>query len=268
MAYTETKRSSEQSNINETKKFFRNTTPVKIRSIALSRNDRIEALLGLGLSKEALSELIYVSKSLSSIEDLLYICSKFQELGEYKYSVRLALKAPYMEELHRYRYPLAYRDIVGGLSGKYNLDPLLILSVVREESRFDPEARSAAGALGLMQVMPQTAYRLDNNLNLGIDNSHEMFNVKNNLHFGIYLLSNLINEFGSYSYALAAYNAGEETVRKWLQKGNYKSADEFIEDIPYSETRDYVKRVITTFFEYKRISSPEDGLIEIPLEKL
>ncbi len=268
MAYTETKRSFEQSNINETKKFFRNTTPAKIRSIALSRDDRIEALLGLGLSKEALSELIYVSKSLSSMEDLLYICSKFQELGEYKYSVRLAVKAPYMEELHRYRYPLAYRDIVGGLSGKYNLDPLLILSVVREESRFDPEARSAAGALGLMQVMPQTAYRLDNNLKLGIDNSHEMFDVKNNLHFGIYLLSNLINEFGSYSYALAAYNAGEETVRKWLQKGNYKSADEFIEDIPYSETRDYVKRVITTFFEYKRISSPEDGLIEIPLEKL
>jgi soluble lytic murein transglycosylase len=268
MAYTKTKRSSEQSNINETRKFFRITTPVKMGSIALSRNDRIEALLDLGLSKEALSELIYISKSLSSMEDLLYVCSKFQELGEYKYSVRLAVKAPYVEELHRFRYPLAYRDIVGGLSGKYNLDPLLVLSVAREESRFDPEARSAAGALGLMQVMPRTAYRLDNNLKLGIDSSHEMFNVKNNFYFGIYLLSNLINEFGSYSYALAAYNAGEETVRKWLQKGNYKSIDEFIEDIPYSETRDYVKRVITTFFEYKRISSPEDGLIEIPIEKL
>jgi soluble lytic murein transglycosylase len=98
--------------------------------------------------------------------------------------------------------------------------------------------------------------------------SQGIVNVKNNLHFGIYLLSNLIKEFGSYSYALAAYNAGKESVRMWLQKGNHKSADEFIEDIPYQETRNYVKRVITTFFEYKRVSSTEDGVIKISLEKL
>ncbi len=259
------KRGAEGGFSGETKKFF--TTPV--RGIPITpRNDRIEALFALGLSKEALLELTYISKSLISKEDILYICSKFQELGEYKYSVRLAVKVPYMEELHQFRYPLAYRDIIGDLSGKYNLDPLLVLSVAREESRFDPEARSAAGALGLMQVMPQTAYRLDNNLKLGINGSGEMLDVKNNLHFGIYLLSNLINEFGSYSYALAAYNAGDEMVRRWLQKGNYKSADEFIEDIPYSETRNYVKKVIATFFEYKRASSTENGVIEISLEKL
>lgn len=228
----------------------------------------MEALLALGLTKEALLELVHVSKGTRSIGDVLYVCSKFQELGEYKYSVRLAVKMPYVEELTPFRYPLAYQDIIGRFAGKYDVDPLLVLSVAREESRFDPEARSAAGALGLMQIMPQTAYRLGSNLKLDIHGSREMLDVKNNLHFGICLLSGLINEFSSYSHALAAYNAGAETVRRWLRNGNYRSSDEFIEDIPYGETRDYVKRVITTLFEYKRVSSAEKGVLEISREKI
>ncbi len=268
MSYTKYKRSYEQSNIDKTPKFFGTVTPTIEKPVIPQKNDRVEALFDLGLSKEALLELIYISENTSSMEDLLYICSKFQELEEYKYLVKLAVKVPHVEELRRFRYPLAYWAIVEGLSGRYSIDPLLVLSVVREESRFDPEARSIAGALGLMQIIPRTAYRLDNNLKLGINDSHEMLDVKNNLHLGIFYLRNLINEFGSYSHALAAYNAGEETVRKWLRKGNYKSADEFIEDIPYSETRNYVKRVITTFFEYKRISSIENGMVKFSLEKL
>lgn len=268
MAFARTKGSLEQSTTSEPQKFFRITDTVKGNPIAPLKNDRIEALFDLGLLKEALSELIYISKNTNSMEELLYICTKFQELGEYKHLVRLAGKVPYTEELYPFWYPLAYWDIVKGLSGKYSIDPLLVLSVVREESRFDSEARSTAGALGLMQVMPQTVYRLDSGLKLGINGTHEIADIKNNLNIGICHLSYLIKEFGSYTYALAAYNAGEETVRKWLQKGNYKSVDEFIEDIPYSETRNYVKRVITTFFEYKRVYFAKNGMIEISLEKL
>ncbi len=230
--------------------------------------DRIEALCDLGLSQEALLELIHISKEIGSIEELLYICSKLQELGEYKHLVRLVEKVPYMEELHQFRYPLAYKEIIEDLSVKYNIDPFLVLSVVREESRFDPEIKSIAGAIGLMQLMPKTAFRLDSKLKLGIKGTHELVDIKKNLHIGIFYLSNLIKEFGSYTYAIAAYNAGEEIVKKWLQNRNYKSVDEFIEDIPYSETRNYAKRVISTFFEYKRFSSMKDGVIEISLEKL
>lgn len=268
MSYRKSKRSPEQFNIYKSQKFFGTAAPVRENPIKPQKNDRVEALFDLGLSKEALLELIYISRNTSSMEDILYICSKLQELGEYKYLVRTAMKVPHMEELLRFRYPLAYWDVVDGLSGKYSIDPLLVLSVVREESRFDSEARSPAGALGLMQIIPGTAYRLDNNLKLGINGSYEILDVKNNLHLGIFYLKNLIDEFGSYSHALAAYNAGEKTVRKWLRRGNYKSSDEFIEDIPYSETRNYVKRVITNFFEYKRISSIEDGMIKFSLEKL
>ena len=262
MSYIRMKKSPEQS---KTKKHIKpiTGTPVISRKI-----NRIEALSDLDFSKEALSELIHISKNTESMEDILYICSKMQELGEYRHLVRLALKVPYREEIHRFLYPYAYRETIEDLSKKYSLDPLLALSIIREESRFDPDARSVAGALGLMQLMPQTAYRLDNRLRLGIDDSQDILKVKNNLHVGIYYLSHLIKEFGSYTHAIAAYNAGEEVVRKWLQKGNYKSPDEFIEDIPYSETRNYVKRVLSTFVAYKRISATGEGLVEIPVEKL
>jgi len=72
---------------------------------------------------------------------------------------------------------------------------------------------------------------------------------------GSYYLRSLFNEFHSLPHSLAAYNAGELAVRKWQERGNYKSVDEFIEDIPYAETRNYVKKVLTSYFQYKKLSS-------------
>ena len=190
-----------------------------------------------------------------------YICAKLQELGQYKHSVRLAVKVQGARELNQFLYPLAYWDIVEGLSEKFGIDPFLVLAVVREESRFDEEARSTAGAMGLMQLMPGTAYRFDKKLRLGIKSSHDILDVKNNLSVGALYLGSLVKEFGSYAPAIASYNAGEEVVRKWLKTGRYKSADEFIEDIPYLETRNYVKRVLTTFIEYKRLFSSGDVIM-------
>ncbi len=260
--------SPEPSGGTEVRKLTRPISPVRGTPLVYRKIDRVEALLALGLKKEAVSEMVSIAKKTSSIEDILYICSKSQELGEYKLSVRSAAKVPYTDELHDFLYPLAYRDIVESVSAKYAIDPLLVLSIAREESRFDSEARSPAGAIGLMQLMPQTASRLDGKLRLGINGPRDLVDANNNLHVGAYYLSHLVKEFGSYPYAIAAYNAGEEIVRKWIQKGGYRSADEFIEDIPYNETRDYVKRVLTSFFEYKRVSSTGGNILEIPFEKL
>ena len=231
-----------------------------------SKNDRVEALLALGLRKEALSEMGFISKQTSSIEDILYICAKSQQLGEYRFSVRSAARVPYTEALHDFLYPLAYWDIVKSAAEKYEVDPHFVLSIAREESRFDSEARSPAGAIGLMQLMPHTASRLDSKLKLGIKGSHDLVNAEKNLHVGTYYLSRLLKEFGSYPYAIAAYNAGEEIVRKWIRRGGYKSVDEFIEDIPYDETRNYVKRVLTTFFEYKRVSPAAEKIVDLQVE--
>jgi len=243
-------------------------TVIPVKSMAGKRIERIDSLLELGLLKEAVSEIIHVSKKTTSIDDMEYICAKLQELGQYKHSVRLAVKVRFARELDQFLYPLAHWNIVEGLSEKNSIDPFLILAVVREESRFDEEARSTAGAMGLMQLMPGTAYRFDKKLRLGIKSSHDILDVKNNLSVGALYLGSLVKEFGSYAPAIASYNAGEEVVRKWLKTGRYKSADEFIEDIPYLETRNYVKRVLTTFIEYKRLFSSGDVIIDIPIEKL
>lgn len=248
--------------------FSKDITPVKLANFTSTNVERIEALLDLGFYKEAVSELFYISKNTNSIEDLYYICSKFKELGEYQHLIRLASKVPFVEGIHQFLYPFAYKDMVEQIARKYEIDPLLVFSIIREESRFDPYAKSIAGALGLMQLMPATAQQFGQNLKLGINNSKDILDIENNLQIGIYYLSKLIKDFGSYTYAIAAYNAGEDNVKKWLKNGKYKSIDEFIEDIPYDETRNYVKKVITAFFEYKRISGKENGIMETSLEKL
>jgi soluble lytic murein transglycosylase len=265
LLYLKTERPSEQSN---TKKINMSSRPFNSTSTSHDltnrgnnggkKFDRVEALFEIGLSKEALSELINVSKIITSTEDILYLGSRFQDIGEYKYIVLLAERLPYKENLHHLFYPLAYWDIVETICQKYGIDPLLILSVMREESMFNPDAKSIAGAVGLMQLIPKTALWLDSNLQLGIKNTSQIFEIKNNISLGTYYLSILMKEFGSNAYVIAAYNAGEERVRKWSQKGNYKSIDEFIEDIPYYETRNYVKKVMTSYFGYKKFLEKEE----------
>jgi len=268
LAYLQIQNSPDQSETAKTKDFLRRTS-IRVKTpLKPSPNDRVEALLDLDFLNEASHELKYISENARSLGEILYICLKYQELEKYKNLVRLATKLPHREEFYEFRYPRAYQDIVGELSVKYKVDPFLMFSVAREESRFDPDAKSIAGALGLMQIMPQTAKRLDRRLRLGARRTHEILDIENNLHLGIYLMSKNIQEFGSYSQALAAYNAGEHRVRSWLRQGRYESADEFIEDIPYSETRKYVKRVLTSYFEYNRLFSQKDNILEIPFEKL
>ncbi len=220
--------------------------------------ERIEALQSLGMHEEATGELIALSKNIGSPEEMISFILKFQELGEFNYAIKLAAGSPYTANLHGFWYPLAFWDIIERASQKYDIDPFVVLSVIREESRFDADAKSVAGALGLMQLMPRTAYRLDRELDLGINNVSQINDIGTNIYLGSYYLKSLFNEFDTLAYVLAAYNAGESIVRAWRSQGDYRSTDEFIEDIPYPETRNYVKKVITSCFQYKKYSAMED----------
>ncbi len=214
--------------------------------------ERVEHLVDLGFRAEAITEMVQLSKNAGSLDELALLCAKFEELGAYKYSIRLAATAPQSAQVSHFLYPYAFKDLVDAAAAERDVDPLLVLAIAREESRFDEDARSPAGAIGLMQLMPPTAMRLDRALNIGIYRSHDLTDAKKNLHIGAHYLRALLREFGSYPQAIAAYNAGEERVRKWLEKGKYRSADEFIEDIPFMETRQYVKRVLASLYEYKK----------------
>ena len=236
----------------------------------IKKSERIEAMISLDMQKEAITELSIASGKIDTPSDLVYIITKFQELGEYKRVISLACQIPYSEKMHAFWYPLAFWDSLEPIAKKFNVDPLVALSVMREESRFDTNAKSAAGAYGLMQLMPQTAYRLDRSLKLGINRPSQLTVASNNIQLGSFYLRSLFNEFHSLPHVIAAYNAGELAVRAWQDQGNYKSVDEFIEDIPYAETRNYVKKVLTSYFQYKKLSSVdrEEAVVDIILSGL
>lgn len=216
------------------------------------KSERIEILLEAGMTKEAAAELSAIARKTTNPDELISISIKLQECGEYREALTLLSRLPSREAAHNILYPLAHWHIVRDVSDKYGIDPFIILSIMREESRFDTQARSQAGALGLMQLMPQTAYAIDKKVNLNIKSHEHILDIRANISLGSYYITSLLKEFGSLPPAIAAYNAGEDVVRKWQKAGNYKSFDEFIEDIPYEETKNYTKRVITTYFEYRK----------------
>ena len=219
--------------------------------------ERVDTLAEIGLKNEAAAELLLLSRKNPAPADLVSISFYLEKLGNYKTAVALISREPYNEELHELYYPLAFWPEVKEASEATSLDPYLILSVIREESRYEPEARSIAGAIGLMQLMPQTARRYNKNIKVHLKNSSELYDARTNILLGSYYLKQLINKLGSIPLALASYNGGEDAVRDWLKNGKYRTIDEFIEDIPYDETRNYVKKVMTTYFEYLR--SNRDG---------
>jgi soluble lytic murein transglycosylase len=221
---------------------------------------RIEVLETLGFNKEALSEINTVANRSNSEKDIACLSAHLVSRRDFKTSIALVSRLPFREELHDLYYPPAYLDVAEEAGRNNNLDPLLILSIMREESRFASDARSVAGALGLMQMMPQTASKISKRAKVSLHHSEDLYDAHTNILLGAYYLASLVKHFGSLPPAIASYNAGEEAVKEWIASGKYGSMDEFIEDIPFDETRNYVKKVITSYFEYMR----QQGKKEIP----
>jgi len=156
-------------------------------------------------------------------------------------------------ERQRVLYPLAFWRIVSRGAQDNSLDPLLIEAVMRQESLFDPEAKSPANAYGLMQLLPDTASRLAAANNRAVD-PLALFQPDLNIDLGARYLNGLLTRFGGdVLKAVAAYNGGEAAVEKWQRRFADLEPDEFIESISYRETRDYVKRVVTNYRTYQQL---------------
>lgn len=154
-------------------------------------------------------------------------------------------------------YPIAYLPAAQLLKGKFGVDPLLISSIMRQESGFDPDVVSRAQAVGLMQLMPVTANRL------AVDNGvepvarNDLYKPAVNLTYGVAYMAKLFKLFPDNAPAvIASYNAGEEAVGRWLEGRANEDAEEWIEEIPYSETLDYVRKVMVQYLAYQRIYRP------------
>ncbi|MBP9721857.1 MAG: lytic transglycosylase domain-containing protein [Gammaproteobacteria bacterium] len=151
-----------------------------------------------------------------------------------------------------FRYPLGYQDSVLKFAKKYNIDPAWVFAISRQESAFIVDAKSRAGALGLMQLMPATAQKLAKSNKIPYRNQLSLLNETTNIRLGSAYLQKMLDENkGNPVLATAAYNAGPGRVKKWLKDNKPIATDIWIELVPFYETRDYLKRVLTNTAIYR-----------------
>jgi soluble lytic murein transglycosylase len=156
--------------------------------------------------------------------------------------------------------PLRHEDIIRQQAAEKDLDPALIAAVIYAESRFRDGQRSAAGAEGLMQITPATAHEIARKSGGTEFVTGDLATAQVNISYGAWYLRYLMGRYaGNRTFALAAYNAGEGNVDRWIDRARQRNADLTIEAIPFSETRTYVQRVLDAREQYRREYAAELG---------
>jgi soluble lytic murein transglycosylase len=154
----------------------------------------------------------------------------------------------------RILFPEPWWDTITAEAAKNNLDPYLVASLIRQESEFNPSAVSKANAYGLMQLLPSVGKSLAREEGMSHFETFQLLDPATNIRLGTRYLRRTLDRFGGVTeYALAAYNAGDERVVDWQAAGPYHGIDEFVESIPFTETRDYVESILRNVETYRAI---------------
>lgn len=164
----------------------------------------------------------------------------------------------FKDKLLKIMYPKTYSEIVTIYEEEYGVEENLIYAVIKAESNFKINAVSNRGALGLMQLMEETASDVAKKANIDIDFENikeELLNPGNNINIGTKYLSQLLEKYKNKEVALAAYNAGIGTVNKWIEEGTIKEDGSDIEKIPYKETNNYVRKILRDYNIYEKLYS-------------
>ncbi len=224
---------------------------------------RVDLLRRLGLVESALEELEEVVQQATGDTVRLYgFSSAYVRDERYQPALRIfrrhfgslartdpALPRAFWEMF----YPFGWRSEVTTAAQRVGLDPFLVAALVREESSYNPRALSPVGARGLMQLMPATARPMAEHRGLAFAGGELLDDPGANIEIGTAFLAGLLREFKDPRLALAAYNAGPGRVRQWWQARRTSDIEAFVEQIPFDETRQYVKRVMFSWEEYRRL---------------
>jgi soluble lytic murein transglycosylase len=187
----------------------------------------------------------------------------YQDAGRYDMAVELmkrtvpnyfaldvpSLPRPYWEAL----FPKPYWADLKRFSSANGLDPFLVASLIRQESEFSPSALSRKNAVGLMQLLPQVGKLVAKQVKMRHFSATQLFTPAVNLQLGTRYFRNTVDKFGAFEYALAAYNAGDNRVQDWLGMGKYRDPQEFVESIPFTETREYVQAILRNENVYRQL---------------
>lgn len=219
----------------------------------------------LGLESDAAHELaILTDRYGQDAETLMVLSAMLNEVGAYHHALRLA-RARFRDKLERsggavtpamwtVAYPTGLVPTIKEQGAK-GVDPYLVAAIIREESQYDWKAVSRVGAIGLMQVMPGTANAVAQRYGFPPVVRDDLFDQETNIRIGVRYVEQLLEQFsGNVVQTIAAYNAGPVVVGTWVALHRGRSQDEFVELIPYQETRQYVKRVLRSYREYIRLN--------------
>lgn len=236
-------------------------------------------LMELGLTDYAADEaryLVNITSDTKKDSAQIKLAETLIKSGEYRTPIRFAdskvknavfsgKSSGLSKKLWQMAYPKGYWKSIDKNAARYNVDPYLVLAVIREESRFNPRATSRSGARGLMQIMPKTGRGIARNLEFSRYRTSKLYEPSLNITMGSFYLSNLIKNFSDNFYlALAGYNGGPNRIKGYVNawyNGELRlvDIDEFVESIPSRETRLYVQKVMESYFEYKRLYERKRG---------
>jgi soluble lytic murein transglycosylase len=230
--------------------------------------DRIALLLATGLNREAMGELQYAQRMWGDSPRLqATIALTHKRLGNIRAGIN-AMKRAYPQylaaggetlphEILEVIFPVEYWLLLQKHAAAKGLDPYLVAALVAQESNFDPLVKSNANAVGLMQVLPSTGRGYARKLGVRPFSANRLTDAEVNVRIGTQIFADTIKKFGGVHFALAAYNAGDHRVFGWQSERQGMPQDEFIDDIPFPETQNYVKRILGTAEDYRRLYGPK-----------
>jgi soluble lytic murein transglycosylase len=235
--------------------------PEPPRQLTVPRPPELElavALTEAGLFPDAAEEVESRASRIRSSEQALPFAHALLSLGEYGYAHAIAARhlwgrafgerAP--EALAAF-YPKAFASAVEAAATRNEVEPYLVWAIMRRESAFRPEVASSADARGLMQIIPPTGSAIAERLAEPRPNPADLFAPDLNIRYGAWYLSQLMKRFAHPVLAAAAYNAGPKATAKWAQEKGSLPLDLFVEEIPFRETRGYVKQVVADLYLYR-----------------
>ncbi len=218
--------------------------------------ERVKALIALGLIDDAAIELSATRKRLGKGKSDAGLARLYLEIGNYNGAMNIYSQAalkPSSEDNRAWAllYPQAYRELINKYAAQEGIEPSLAYAVMRAESSFLPAAKSPVGARGLMQLMPTTAAAV---LHTKKIDPERLYDPELNIRLGSKHLRDLLDSYGGNRIAvIASYNAGAHNVNRWLKTYPGLPTEDFIESIPFGETREYVKKVLATAALYQRL---------------
>ena len=227
---------------------------------------RIASLLSVGLNREAMNELQYAQRVWGDSPQLqATIALTHKRLGNVRAGIN-AMKRAYPQylaaggetlpsEILQVIFPLDYWPLLQKYSKDRGLDPFVVAALVAQESNFDAGVVSHANAWGLMQILPSTGRSYARKLGVRPFSTQRLTDAEVNVRLGTQIFADDIRKFGGVHFALAAYNAGGSRVFAWRREKPDLPQDEFIDDIPFPETQNYVKRILGTAEDYRYLYS-------------